>query len=59
VSAESFRRGPIAAGEAAYSAGYDAPGQAVPVPVPTLSAVAIARPLLTDGHSRPCAPEAC
>jgi hypothetical protein len=59
VSAESFRRVPVIAGEAACSPGYDTPGLAVPVPSATLSAAAIARPLLTDGQSRPCAPEAC
>ena len=58
VSAESFRRGPVTAGEAAYSPAYEAPGWSVPVPSAVLGPGMIARPLLTDGHSRPCAPEA-
>ena len=47
VGAEQFRRTPAPA------------GQPVPVPSATLSAGMISRPLLTDGQSRPCPPEAC
>ena len=56
VRAEEFRRAPIAADHAANSPGYAPPGRAVPVPSATISAGMIARPLLTDGRSRP---EAC
>ena len=56
VNPEMFRRGPVAAGEAAYSPGYAAPGRAVPVPSAVLAPGMITRPLLTDGQSRPCAP---
>jgi hypothetical protein len=59
VHAEQFRRRPVAAGHAADSPGYGAPGQAVPIPSATLAPGMISRPLLTDGQSRPCAPEAC
>ena len=57
VSPEAFRRGPVIAGEAAYSAGYAVPGRAVPVPSAILAPGMISRPLLTDGQARPCAPE--
>ena len=57
VHAEQFRRGPATEGHAAYSPGYGAPGQAVPVPSATLAPGMVTRPLLTDGQSRPCAPE--
>ena len=56
VNPEQFRRGPITAGEAAYSATYDPSARPVPVPTGTLNAAAITRPLMTDGQSRPCAP---
>jgi hypothetical protein len=59
VHAEQFRKGPATAGHAAYSPGYAPPGRAVPVPLATLAPGMISRPLLTDGQSRPCAPEAC
>ena len=58
ISPEAFRRGPVDAGEAAYSPGYAPPGQAVPVPSATLTAAMITRPLLTDGQARPCTPDA-
>jgi hypothetical protein len=58
VDAEQFRRGPATAGHAADSPGYGPPGQAVPVPSVTLAPGMVTRPLLTDGRSRPCAPEA-
>lgn len=57
VNAEDFRRRPATTGHAAYSAGYEVPGQAVPVPSATLAPGMATRPLLTDGQSRPCAPE--
>jgi hypothetical protein len=50
---EAFRRGAIVAGEAAYSVGYATPARPVPVPSETLSAAAITRPQLTEGHSWP------
>jgi hypothetical protein len=56
VNPEQFRRGPITAGESAYSPGYDPSARPVPIPSGTLSAAAGARPLLTDGQSRACAP---
>ena len=59
VSPETFRRGPIVTGEAAYGPGYCPPARRVPVPSATVSAAAIARPLMTGGQSRPCAPEGC
>lgn len=59
LNAEEFRRAPAAAGHAAYSPGYGAPGQAVPVPSSVLSPGMVTRPLLTDGQARACAPEAC
>ena len=59
VHAEQFRRAPIAAGHEANSPGYAPPGRAVPVPSATLAPGMIVRPLLTDGQSRPCAPDAC
>lgn len=59
VHAEDFRRAPATAGHAAYSPGYKQPGRAVPVPSAALTPGMVARPLLTDGRSRPCAPEAC
>ncbi len=55
VCAEEFRRGPLTAGQEAYSAGYG-PGQAFPVPSATLAPGMITRPVLTDGQSRPAAP---
>jgi hypothetical protein len=58
VSAEEFRRGPVTAGHATYGVNYDL--SARPAPVPSAMNVAVvSRPLLTDGRSRPCAPEAC
>lgn len=59
VNAEQFRRPPVAAGHVANSPGYDPPRRAVPVPSATLAPGMISRPLLSDGQSRPCAPEAC
>ncbi len=59
VRAEEFRRGPLTAGQEAYSPGNGPPGQAMPIPSATLAAGMITRPALTDGQSRPCAPEAC
>lgn len=59
VHAEQFRRGPVAAGHEANSPGYAPPGHAVPIPSATLAPGMATRPLLTDGQSRPCAPEAC
>jgi hypothetical protein len=58
VHAEQFRRRPVAVGHAADSPGYGPPGQAVPVPTSAPTPGMISRPLLTDGRSRPCAPEA-
>jgi hypothetical protein len=58
VSAESFRRGPVVAGEAAYSPGYQPAGQPVPVPASTLAPGMATRPPLSDGQARPCAPGA-
>lgn len=57
VSPETFRRGVITGGEAAVSPGYMAPARPVPVPVATVNAAAICRPLLTDGRARPGAGE--
>ena len=59
VDAEQFRRPLVTAGHEANSPGYAPPGQAVPVPSATLAPGMITRPLLADGQSRPCAPEAC
>jgi hypothetical protein len=56
VSPESFRRGPLTAGEGAYGPGYVPSVRPVPIPQATLSAAAICRPLMTDGQSRPSAP---
>lgn len=58
VDPERFRRGPLA-GHAALSPGYEQPGRPVAVPSATLAPGMITRPPLTDGRSRPCAPEAC
>lgn len=55
VSPEAFRRGPIAAGEAAYGIDYDVSARPVPVPSGTLGAAAIGRPLITGGQSAPSA----
>lgn len=59
VSAEEFRRGPITVGESAYSPAYDSTARLVPVPPAPPAAGMIGRPLITDGQSRPCAPEVC
>jgi hypothetical protein len=59
VSPEVFRRGPVTADHAAYSAGYDSTARPVPVPSATLSPEMITRPLMTDGRSRPSAPGGC
>jgi hypothetical protein len=56
VSAEEFRRGPLAAGHAAYSAAYEAPGRPVPVASEAMNAARISRPLMTDGRARPRPP---
>ncbi len=55
VNPEAFRRGPVTAGQAAYSPGYDPSARPVPVPSATLSAAAVTRPLLTDGRAAPSA----
>ena len=54
VAAEQFRRPPATAGH-----GYGPPGRPVPVPSATLTPGMITRPPLSDGRSRPSAPEAC
>lgn len=59
MDAEQSRRPPAVAGHAADSPGYGPPGEAVPIPSATLAPGMITRPLLADGQSRPCAPEAC
>jgi hypothetical protein len=58
VNPEMFRRGPVVAGESAYSPGYAAPGQAVPVPSVTLAPGTATRPLLSDGQAQAAAPQA-
>jgi hypothetical protein len=55
VSPEAFRRGPVTAGEAAYSPAYDVSARPVPVPSGTLNAAAITLPLITSGQSAPSA----
>ena len=56
VSAEAFRRGPIPAGQAAYSPGYEEPRWSVPVPSGVLAPEMITRGPLTAGQSPPVAP---
>ena len=51
VSAEQFRDGPITADHASYGAAYEASPRVVPVPTAVITAAAITRPLLTDGHA--------
>jgi hypothetical protein len=56
VNAEEFRKGPVTAGHAAYSPGYEVPARPHLPPV-HLDAGMISGAPLTEGQSRACAPK--